>query len=151
MTTDNHTFSNTYMSSIATSRDVADDLKRFWSAWDIQGSTIDELELCVVELVNNAYEHAYNEAEGKPIEIVSHCQNSKIIVDIANFGEGMSQDEFASALEADFIEPDADDPDTWTTSGRGFIILAALVDSVELEHEGEKNTFRLIKSCKSSA
>ncbi|GAL29663.1 serine-protein kinase RsbW [Vibrio variabilis] len=80
MNTDNHTFSNTYMSSIATSRDVANDLKRFWLGWDIQGNTIDELELCVVELVNNAYEHAYNEAEGKPIEIVSRCQNSKSLL-----------------------------------------------------------------------
>ncbi|MGX9517502.1 ATP-binding protein [Vibrio mediterranei] len=143
---DSNVFTHTYESSLITSRNVADDLKAFWSQQAVKNSVIDELELCVVELVNNAFEHAYKEREGEVIEIVSTLTDSTITVDITNFGEGMSQDDFASALEADFIEPDADDPDTWVTSGRGFIILAALVDKVELTFDDHRNTFHLIKS-----
>ncbi|MGF1776313.1 ATP-binding protein [Vibrio nomapromontoriensis] len=149
MTRDGHIFSNTYQSAIDVSRVAAEDLKGFWYSRSINENTISELELCVVELVNNAYEHAYASQDGEPIEVLSRYNENKVIVDITHFGDGMSQAEFRSALEADFIEPDPDDPDTWTTSGRGFIILAALLDDVELTQEGDKNTFTLIKTVQS--
>ena len=149
MTIDGQTFSNTYKSTIDVSRVAAEDLKGFWHSRRLSDSDIGELELCVVELVNNAFEHAYAGQDGEPIEVTSRYNENKVIVDITHFGEGMSQDEFRGALEADFIEPDPDDPDTWTTSGRGFIILAALLDTVELTQDGEKNTFTLIKTIRS--
>ncbi|CAH0525747.1 ATP-binding protein [Vibrio hippocampi] len=138
-------FSRQYPSSIETSRVVAEDLKLFWRESDVSDTVVVELELCVVELVNNAYEHAYENRDGEPIEIFSQYHNGVMIIDVANFGVEMPQCQFLSALEADFLEPEVDDPNTWSTSGRGFIILAALVDKVELNREQNKNVFRLIK------
>lgn len=138
-------FSKQYPSSIAISRLVADELKLFWQQSEISNTVMGELELCVVELVNNAFEHAYQEREGQPIDVYSQLNNGLIIIEIANYGLEMQQSQFLSALEADFLEPCAEDPDTWSTSGRGFIILAALVDKVELNRKQNKNIFRLVK------
>ncbi|MGV2987119.1 ATP-binding protein [Vibrio sp. E150_011] len=146
MTSEGHTFSNSYKSAIDISRIAANDLKKYWLSRNLSDDVAGELELCVVELINNAYEHAYEGQDGELIQVASRYNENKVIVDIVHFGDGMSQAEFQSALEADFIEPDPEDPETWTTSGRGFIILAALLDHVELTQEGDKNTFTLVKT-----
>ncbi|MCL9774822.1 ATP-binding protein [Vibrio methylphosphonaticus] len=145
MAMDGEIYSNTYKSAIETSRLAVDDLKEFWRSSLLNENNIGELELCVVELLNNTFEHAYDGKDGQLIEVVSRCNESKVLVDISHFGSSMSQEEFHSVLEADFIAPDPNDPETWVTSGRGFMILAALLDEIELTQEGDKSTFTLIK------
>ncbi|MGF1786489.1 ATP-binding protein [Photobacterium swingsii] len=138
-------FNKQYKSSLDVSRDVAEDIKAFWLDVGLKEDVIDQIELCLVELVNNAYEHAYQLNEGEPIELNSYIKNNELVIEIADYGESMTDEEFEKAVKGTFIEPDPEDPETWTTSGRGFIIVVQLTDNLEYEKAGGKNTFKLYK------
>jgi serine/threonine-protein kinase RsbW len=134
-----------YLSSIDTSRAVANDLIEFWNSAHISPGVISKLELCVVELLNNTFEHAYQEQNGYPIDIECRIENNVVDIDISHYGEGLSESSFKAAIAADFVEPDKNDPLTLTTSGRGLIIVASLSDSIQMTLDNSKSTFHLKK------
>ncbi len=134
-----------YLSSIDTSRTVANDLIEFWSSADISPDVISKLELCVVELLNNTFEHAYQEQNGYPVDIECRIENNAVYIDISHYGEGLTLSSFNAAIAADFVAPDKNDPLTLTTSGRGLIIVASLLDSIQMTLEDSKSTFHLHK------
>lgn len=80
------------------------------------------IELCVVEAVNNAIEHAYGEP-GYPVEIdVSLAVDT---LDIAVRDRGRSMDWTRACAEADAYAAD-----TLNEGGRGLFIVRALMDRV---------------------
>lgn len=137
-------FAKHYESSLEVSRHVSDDLTTFFTQSGMAAEVIEQLEQCLVEIVNNAYEHAYLLDDGKPIEVdATICENAEVVIDIVNYGIPMTDDEFQSAVNKEVVIPDPDDPSSWTISGRGFMIVMQLVDALEYFQEGTKSTFRL--------
>jgi serine/threonine-protein kinase RsbW len=144
-----HEFKQQYKSSLEVSRNIANDVKVYWADIGLGLDVIDQIELCLVEMVNNAYEHAYHSEDGYPIELTSYLnEKNELVTEISDYGQSMSKDEFIKAINNEFIEPDPSDPETWATSGRGFIIVVQLTDSLEYTNCGDKNTFRLYKNTK---
>ncbi|WEM43540.1 ATP-binding protein [Photobacterium sp. DA100] len=139
-------FSKQYSSSPDVSREIAADMQEYLQHNQISQEIIDQVELCLVEVVNNAYEHAYQYSNQLPIE--SSCffnSNNELVFEVSDYGKSMSKEEFNRAINGEFIEPDPDDPETWATSGRGFIIVMQLTDNLEYIKNGNKNTFKLLK------
>ncbi|KII76645.1 ATP-binding protein [Vibrio renipiscarius] len=143
-------FNHTYLSSLEASRLASEDLQNFCTSAGIANEFAAQLELCVVEMVNNAFIHAYQEKEGLPIalqlEIEGDARYSTLKLSVSDYGSVMSQQELKKKLDKQFIEPDPEDDSTWLTSGRGFIIVSSLMDSVSLSSENTKNTFLMVKA-----
>jgi len=136
----------TYQSFEAVSRIVADDVIQFANVHGIEQEAIDNIELCLVELVNNTFEHAYEMLDGKPIYI--SCSVNDIdgfTFSVSDEGVSMSRSAFEAAVRADFITPDPEKPETWTTSGRGFIIIAELTDSFTYNNDSGRNNYTFAK------
>lgn len=139
-------FLNTYTSSIAASRTVSEDIRGFWESLNIHPDTINETELCLVEMVNNAYEHAYLNQDGPLIEVKSYLQTPTLLLtEISDYGQALPQEYLAESSGRDFIIPEEGKPETWLTSGRGFLIVEQLMDTIAYENTDGKNTFYLGK------
>ncbi|MDA0148135.1 ATP-binding protein [Vibrio sp. LaRot3] len=142
-------FFKIYPSSLDASRIASEDLMNYWQAIGVSDELASQLELCVVEMVNNAYLHAYSGEEGLPVEVECAIEkgdhDTLLKLFISDNGSVMSQQELDSKLDSAFIEPDPCDESTWTTSGRGFIIVSSLMDRVQLFSENSKNTFLMVK------
>lgn len=139
-------FSSTYPSSIEASRFVSNDIKIYWASLNISEDTINQAELCLVEMVNNAYEHAYLNQDGPVIEVKSYLQTPDLLItEISDYGQALPQEVLVQSTEQSFIVPEEDKPETWLTSGRGFIIVDQLMDTIAYENKDGKNTFYLGK------
>lgn len=148
-------FGSTYSSSLDASREASEDLQHFCTRVGISNELAAQLELCVVEMVNNAFIHAYKEQQGQAIELQCEIQNdgeqSVLLMAIADYGRVMTQQELEHKLAKEFLEPDPEDETTWATSGRGFIIVSSLMDRVELVSDQKKNTFLMVKALEKQA
>jgi anti-sigma regulatory factor (Ser/Thr protein kinase) len=138
-------FLRTFESSTDASREIAAALLDFWGQQGIQTPVIHELELCVVELANNVYEHGYQEEDGKVIEVGCRVAAKRIEITINHEGLSLESDVMDEMLSASLQEFDLDDPLSWATSGRGFYILNALMDDVSVSENDGVTSFRLIK------
>ncbi|MGF1736290.1 ATP-binding protein [Photobacterium satsumensis] len=139
-------FSKKYSSSPDVSRDIAEDMQQYLRSNQVSQDIIDQVELCLVEVVNNAYEHAYQYSDKLPIECSCFFNSdNELVFEVSDYGKSMTKEEFNRAINGEFIEPDPDDPETWTTSGRGFIIVVQLTDDLEYIQNGNKNTFKILK------
>ncbi len=142
----NGNFKQKYKSSIGVSRYIAADIRPFLASVGLATESIEQVELCLVELINNVYEHAYNSLDGHPIEIASYLKDkNELVIEISDYGYAMTKTAFDDAINAEFVEPVLEDPKTWTTSGRGLIIIVQLADNLEYSRQGEKNTFKIYK------
>ena len=141
------TFHKQYSSSLDASRLVAADIVPFWQQLGVAVTTIDQMELCLVELVNNVFEHAYANNEGSLFDISSYLNATKqLTIEISDYGNTMTPQTLTDLANADFIEPVADDPSTWLQSSRGLKIVKQLADTFEYTTTANKNTFRLLKA-----
>lgn len=142
-------FEQAYKSSLETSRQVAVELNDYWSGIGISPVLATQLELCVVEMVNNTYIHAYSEQEGKPVKVKCNLnedsETKTICIDIIDRGEPMTQTQLEKALSNEFVDMDPDDDTTWATSGRGFMIVSALMDDIKLRVKDGENCFMMTK------
>lgn len=139
-------FKQRYDSSDNVARIIAEDVNKFSFENEVSQEVIAQIELCLAELVNNAYEHAYELTDGCPIEVMCYFKgDSELVIDVSDFGQSMGREEFKAAVNAEFVVPDPEDESTWTTSGRGFIIIVQLTDSLIYTCEDNKNTFQFHK------
>jgi serine/threonine-protein kinase RsbW len=139
-------FKQNYQSSDDVARVIAEDINVFALENDIEENIMEQVELCIAELVNNAYEHAYELTDGCPIEVICYLKDdAELVIEISDFGQAMDRSAFKAAVNAEFVVPDPDDEATWTTSGRGFIIIVQLTDSLIYTCEDNKNTFEFHK------
>ncbi|MCG9659559.1 ATP-binding protein [Vibrio mediterranei] len=134
-----------FESSIDSAREIADALHLFWTQIDLRAPLMTDLELCVVEVANNIYEHAYRFQDGQMIEVACSHICGKIVIELSNVGLGLCQEELEVMLKTPLQRIDLEDPETWTTSGRGFYILNTLLDEVTIMQRGNKHTFCLVK------
>lgn len=138
-------FFRKFESSTDASREIATALLEFWGQQGVQTPVIHALELCVVELANNVYEHGYQEKDGKVIEVGCRVAAKQIEITINHEGLSLESDVMNEMLSAPLQELDLDDPLSWATSGRGFYILNALMDDVTVSENNGVTRFRLIK------
>ncbi|MBW3695778.1 ATP-binding protein [Vibrio sp. T187] len=148
-------FNKEYDSSLEASRLASEDINQYWLDLGMPAGLVTQLELCVVEMVNNAFIHAYHYQEGKPIGlscVFNHSGDRGIMtMRVSDQGDAMSQADLDKELSREFVEADPEDESTWATSGRGFLIVSSLMDKIELSLESEKNTFLLTKELDSTS
>ncbi|MGF1754248.1 ATP-binding protein [Vibrio makurazakiensis] len=142
-------FSKEYSSSLDASRLASEDINQYWLDLGLSVGLVTQLELCVVEMVNNAFIHAYHYQEGKPIGLGCTFQlegdAGTMTMKVYDYGEGMTEQALTKELSKEFVEADPEDESTWGVSGRGFLIVSSLMDTVKLISESPKNTFLLTK------
>ena len=105
---------------------------------------VNRVELCVVEIVNNAIEHAYGHEKGHKVEVAAHLDQSGLTLTVSDWGKPMVK----GKLESASLPVDLDDPALWLDSGRGLPIVQSLMDSVYYQRDGDKNSFVMLKRIK---
>ncbi|MEZ9198930.1 ATP-binding protein [Shewanella sp. 10N.286.54.B9] len=147
MDVNTRTFHKEYLSSLEASREVAEDIVPYWNSLGLNELIIGQMELCLVEVVNNVFEHAYRNNVGDKFEATSYLTKAQnLIIEISDFGHSMPNDVLEELLSTDFVEPIADDPDTWLQSKRGLKIIQELSDKLEYFSHQNRNTLKLQKS-----
>lgn len=108
-------------------------------------SSIDtyQVELCVVEAVNNAIEHAYEGKKGNMLEVRFSLYQNKITIDIRDTGKVMDQ----RFLMRDNACPDFDVHDLHSLPERGWglAIMQQVMDEVTYSTSNGKNVLTLTK------
>lgn len=100
---------------------------------------INRLELCVVEAVNNAIEHAYGGKSGSPVDVeLTLTATSSLQIAVIDRGSAMAWPP-ASGLQT------TEDLDVWLTCGRGLSIVDRLMDDVRYETASGRNRLVMIR------
>src|SRR5437773_1142681 len=87
-----------------------------------------QVELCVVEAVNNAIEHAYEKKKGNLLEVRFSLYQSQITIDICDAGKTMDQK--LLLRESALPDFDADDLHSLPEGGWGLAIMQQVMDEV---------------------
>ncbi len=103
---------------------------------------INRFELCVVEVVNNAIEHAYCGEGGHQVEVdVFYTPDRSLEVVVSDFGTPMVPQGKTELQPLDPLNPD-----TWTASGRGLPIVERLMDKTRYQSSNGRNSFHMIRT-----
>ena len=102
-----------------------------------------QIELCVVEAVNNAIEHAYESAQGKLVEVTFSLYQHKITINICDTGKVM--DEKWLLREKALPDFDAHDLHSLPEGGWGLAIIQQMMDEVTYSTSNGKNVLTLTK------
>lgn len=103
---------------------------------------INRLELCLVEIVNNAIEHAYGNEAGHTVEVCVGLDKTTMNIAVSDWGASIPSEVIANQ-QPEEIDPDK--PESWLYSGRGLHIVNKLMDVVSYETEKGKNSFIMSK------
>ena len=104
---------------------------------------INRLELCLVEIVNNAIEHAYNNEAGHPVEVCVGLDKTTMNISVSDWGSSIPRDVMDNQRPE---EIDPEHPESWLCSGRGLHIVNKLMDQVAYETDEGKNSFIMSKA-----
>ncbi len=108
---------------------------------DLSPKDINRIELCVVEVVNNAIEHAYHGQEGHRVEVeLRYLPRVSLELVISDFGEPMPE-----GHSTPIAAPDPLNPETWAVSGRGLSIVEQLMDRIDYKSCEGRNSFHMIR------
>lgn len=103
-----------------------------------------DVEVCIVEALNNAVRHAYNEEPGHFVELSVSLVPGKLVFDV--FDSGHSAD--PEAMHSDHrhtLEDRAGTVGQLAEGGRGLAIMQELMDSLEYTPGNTRNRLRLTK------
>ena len=92
------------------------------------------LELCVVEAVNNAIEHAYGGQPGHVVEVEVTLTAAALRVEVRDHGHRM-----------DWVAATARAAEPLTEGGRGVVIMRSLMDEVSYASGRGRNVLTLVK------
>jgi len=101
--------------------------------------TADQIELCVVEAVNNAIEHAYKNTAGNDVEVMIELTSSGITVKVCDAGESMR------SLKQSKLDFDPSDIANLPEGGMGLYLIQQIMDTVRYESFGKKNILTMTK------
>ena len=100
---------------------------------------INRIELCVVEVVNNAIEHAYAYKAGNDIKVDVWLSPENIFhIKVTDYGKNSGK-AFVSPQEKT-LAVDADDVGSLQCSGRGLAIIEKIMDGVHYHSENGNNS-----------
>ena len=106
---------------------------------------INRVELCLVEVVNNAIIHGYGSESGHAVEIeVRLLAEEALEIVVSDYGLGLSQDGDGK-LDSDLLASDPDAPESLMVSGRGLAIVGRLMDSISYHSSAGRNSFHMVK------
>ncbi|ARV74604.1 SpoIIE family protein phosphatase [Vibrio campbellii] len=140
-------FQKSYQASLEVSRQASLELVEFLQQHSVSSHAMQALELCVVELMNNAFIHAYQEQAGKTVELeceVLRGEKTKVELRVADYGNGIDDDTFKGHIFKQIEAPNLLDEDSWLPSGRGLILIAQMTDVFSVSHQGERNCFTVV-------
>ncbi len=101
---------------------------------------VSRLELCLVEVLNNTIEHAYDSQPGSVVETLVDVSDVAVLITVSDWGHVLpSQALDDSAHDAE----EALNNTALQSSGRGLFIVNSLMDSVQYTTESGKNSFTL--------
>jgi serine/threonine-protein kinase RsbW len=120
------------LSAVAT---LASATRGVFQAFDAEGAI--ELELCLIEAVNNAIEHAYRNKAGHRVRVYIATEQDEIVVAVLDNGTPMP----SGALDAPTVVPEPDPlrPETLPERGMGLRLLKLVMDEVHYETGGGVN------------
>jgi serine/threonine-protein kinase RsbW len=98
-----------------------------------------QVELCVVEAVNNAIEHAYANEPGHPVTIAVEIDTDRLVFKVMSTGHPIDGDVLQRSLE----EPTA--AQLRAERGRGMSIMRTFMDCVSYARTGDTNVLTLVK------
>ncbi len=93
-----------------------------------------QVRTCVVEAINNSFEHAYSGGAGN-INVAMWCSKGHVNVEVLDFGSAPGRDFYR---QDDPAMPDAE-------RGRGWLIIEAWMSKASFMRIGDKNIVRLAK------
>ena len=140
-------FQKSYQASLEVSRQASLELVEFLQQHSVSSHAMQALELCVVELMNNAFIHAYQEQAGKTVELeceVLRGEKTKVELRVADYGNGIDDDTFKGHISKQIEAPNLLDEDSWLPSGRGLILIAQMTDVFSVSNQGERNCFTVV-------
>ena len=103
-----------------------------------------KLNLAMVEAVNNAVEHAYHGEPGHWVRVELELAPDHIDLRVRDRGQPMPPGQL-EAVEA-LVQPDPENPATWSKRGRGLSIIKACMDTVEYEARDGVNTLAMSRA-----
>lgn len=106
-----------------------------------------QIELCVVEAVNNAIEHAYDNKTGHKVEVIFTLESDRLTLDICDSGRPMERKHLAYRKRLDFPPAEVH---RLSERGRGLAIIQEIADEVEYQTIQGKNKLTLIKWLRAS-
>ncbi|MFV8450260.1 SpoIIE family protein phosphatase [Vibrio campbellii] len=142
-------FQKSYQASLEVARLASLELVEFLQQHSVSSHVAQTLELCVVELMNNAFIHAYQEQAGKTVELeceVLRGEKTKVKLRVADYGNGIDEDTFKAHISKQIEAPNLFDEDSWLPSGRGLILIAQMTDEFSVCRKAGRNEFTVIKS-----
>ena len=107
-------------------------------ALTLDADAIDAVELCVVEAVNNAVEHAYGDGLGNVVEVDVSVGPAALRIAVRDCGRAM--DWSAACARADAYAADI-----LTDGGRGIFIIRSLMDEVSYDSADGWNVLTMVK------
>jgi serine/threonine-protein kinase RsbW len=104
-----------------------------------------DIELCVVEAVNNAIEHAYKNRSDQEVEVVLTLYANRLMVDVCDRGKRMDP-ALVELKKMPSLEADPAEFAYLAEEGRGLAIINEIMDQVSYETREGKNCLRMIKN-----
>jgi serine/threonine-protein kinase RsbW len=98
----------------------------------------DTVELCVVEAVNNAIEHAYGDQPGHAVEVDLDVNPARLQIVVRDRGRAMD-------WTAACVRADAYALDTLAEGGRGLFIMRSLMDHLSYRSANGWNVITMVK------
>lgn len=109
----------------------------------LPAAEIAKINLAMVEAVNNAVEHAYHGEPGHPVRVELELAPDRLGLRVRDRGQPMTPGRLEAVAE--FVEPDPEDPETWSLRGRGLFIIRNCMDTVEYEVRDGVNTLSMTR------
>jgi sigma-B regulation protein RsbU (phosphoserine phosphatase) len=137
-------FQKSYQASLEVSRQASLELVEFLQQHSVSSHAMQALELCVVELINNAFIHAYQEQAGKTVELeceVIRGEKTKVELRVADYGNGIDDDTFKGHTSKQIEAPNLLDENSWLPSGRGIMLISQMTDEFTVSKKGERNIY----------
>ncbi|MCV3264657.1 ATP-binding protein [Vibrio harveyi] len=140
-------FQKSYQASLEVSRQASLEVVEFLQQHSVSSHVAQTLELCVVELMNNAFIHAYQEQTGKTVELeceLTQGEQHNIEVRVFDYGNRISDETFQSYTSKQIETPNLFDEESWMPSGRGLMLIAQMTEAFSVSHQGECNCFTVV-------
>lgn len=117
-------------------------IRRFCEEASLADDDVAEIELCVVEALNNAIEHAYGLRPGQEVLVVASLGEAGLSIDVSDHGRAIPH---AVLLGPDRLAFDPVDIGALPERGLGLAIIRRVMDEVSYRtHEG-RNTLSLVR------
>ena len=101
----------------------------------LTAEALSDLKLALTEACTNSVRHAYREGRAGTVEIVYQIEPDRLVVEVADDGQGFKPSELAGGGNGDLSE-----------GGLGIAIIRAVADEVEIgERESGGSRLRFVK------